>query len=286
MTSSPSSKLDSFPAGLPQSGVPLSLAGRTALITGGSRGIGAATVRMFRQAGARVAFSYQSATETANKLVAECGGQDEHGRATCIAIQQELATAEDGQALVASAVRALGRLDCLVVNHGIWPSHDAPIAEMATSQWRGTLGINLDSAFGLVQAAVAEMKAQPQSEFSSARGHIVLVSSTAGQRGEAFHADYAASKGALISLTKSLSSELAGQGIYANCVAPGWVATEMSQAVLNDPAVSGKIMSVIPLGRVGSVEEIAGPILFLCTPLAGFCSGEIFNVNGGAVLVG
>jgi 3-oxoacyl-[acyl-carrier protein] reductase len=281
MTSSPSSKLDSLPAGSPQAGVPLSLAGRTALITGGSRGIGAATVRMFRQAGARVAFSYQSATETANKLAAECGGGDQ-----CIPIQQDLATAEDGQALVASAVRALGRLDCLVVNHGIWPSHDAPIAEMATSQWRGTLGINLDSAFGLVQAGVAAMKAQPQSEFSSARGHIVLVSSTAGQRGEAFHADYAASKGALISLTKSLSSELAGQGIYANCVAPGWVATEMSQAVLSDPAVSGKIMSVIPLGRVGSVEEIAGPILFLCTPLAGFCSGEIFNVNGGAVLVG
>src|ERR1700688_1513759 len=95
------------------SGVPLSLAGRTALITGGSRGIGAATVRMFRQAGARVAFSYQSATATANALAAECGGGNE-----CVALQQDLATAEDGRALVASAVRALGRLDCLVVNHG------------------------------------------------------------------------------------------------------------------------------------------------------------------------
>jgi 3-oxoacyl-[acyl-carrier protein] reductase len=262
-------------------GVSLSLAGRTALITGGSRGIGAAPVRLFRQAGARVAFSYQSAAATANALAAECVGPE-----NCVAIQQDLATADDGRALVAAAVNALGRLDCLVVNHGVWPAHDAPIAEMATSQWRGTLGINLDSAFGLVQASVAQMQTQPQSEFSSARGHIVLVSSTAGQRGEAFHADYAASKGALISLTKSLSSELAGQGIYANCVAPGWVATEMSQGVLSDPAVSGKIMSVIPLGRVGSVDEIAGPILFLCTPLAGFCSGEIFNVNGGAVLVG
>jgi 3-oxoacyl-[acyl-carrier protein] reductase len=292
MTSTPASKLTSVSTTLNQAGnqagVPLSLAGRTALITGGSRGIGAATVRLFRQAGARVAFSYQSAATTANALAAECGGGDDHedGRAECVALQQDLATAEDGRALVASAVRALGRLDCLVVNHGIWPSHDAPIAAMPTAQWRGTLGINLDSAFGLVQAAVAQMQAQPQSEFCSARGHIVLVSSTAGQRGEAFHADYAASKGALISLTKSLSSELAGQGIYANCVAPGWVATEMSQAVLNDPATSSKIMSVIPLGRVGSVEEIAGPILFLCTPLAGFCSGEIFNVNGGAVLVG
>jgi 3-oxoacyl-[acyl-carrier protein] reductase len=280
MTSSSTSKLS--PVSTPSiPGVSLSFAGRTALITGGSRGIGAATVRLFRQAGARVAFSYQSATETAKALAAECGGED-----LCIPIQQNLATAEDGQALIAAATEALGRIDCLVVNHGIWPSHDAPIAEMANTQWRGTLSVNLDSAFGLVQAGVAQMKAQPQSDVTSARGHIVLVSSTAGQRGEAFHADYAASKGALISLTKSLSSELASEGIYANCVAPGWVATEMTLSVLQDPAISGKIKSVIPLGRVGAVDEIAGPILFLCTPWAGFCSGEIFNVNGGAVLVG
>jgi len=263
----------------PATGVPLSLAGRTALITGGSRGIGAATVKLFRQAGARVAFSYQSATATADALAAQCGGP-----ASCVAIRQDLATAEDGQALVAAAVQAFGRLDCLVVNHGIWPSHDAPIAEMSVDQWRTTLGVNLDSAFGLVQAAVAQMKSQPAA--NGARGHIVLVSSTAGQRGEAFHADYAASKGALISFTKSLSSELAGQGIYANCVAPGWVATEMSQATLKDPEISRRILSTIPLGRVGSVDEIAAPILFFCTPWAGFCSGEIFNVNGGAVLVG
>ena len=127
------------------------------------------------------------------------------------------------------------------------------------------------------------MKHQPA---KGTRGHIVLVSSTAGQRGEAFHADYAASKGALISLTKSLSSELAGQGIYVNCVAPGWVATEMSAAALEDPETRMKIFGTIPLGRVGAVREIAGPILFLCTPLAGFISGEVLNVNGGAVLVG
>jgi 3-oxoacyl-[acyl-carrier protein] reductase len=155
---------------------------------------------------------------------------------------------------------------------------------MTVEQWRGTLGVNLDSAFGLVQAAVAQM--QRQAPIAGARGHVVLVSSTAGQRGEAFHADYAASKGALISLTKSLSSELAGEGIYCNCVAPGWVATEMSVAALEHPETSKKVLATIPLGRPASVEEIAGPILFLCTPLAGFISGEIFNVNGGAVLVG
>ncbi len=261
------------------SGVSLSLAGKVALITGGSRGIGAATVRMFRQAGARVVFSYRSAEAQAGALVEECGGGE-----VCRGVQQELAAAEDGQALVAAAVEAFGRVDCLIVNHGIWPPHDAPIGTMTVEQWRGTLGVNLDSAFGLVQAAVAQMQAQAPA--GEARGHIVLVSSTAGQRGEAFHADYAASKGALISLTKSLSSELAGQGIYCNCVAPGWVVTEMSAAALEHPETSKRVMATIPLGRAARVEEIAGPILFLCTPLAGFVSGEIFNVNGGAVLVG
>lgn len=266
---------------IPETGVPLSLGGRIALITGGSRGIGAATVRLFRKAGAKVAFSYQSATATAEALAADCGGPGQ-----CIAIRQDLATADDGRALVAAAVAAFGRLDCLVVNHGIWPSHDAPIATMSTEQWRKTLGINLDSAFGLVQATVAQMQIQPASEVTNAKGHIVLVASTAAQRGEAFHADYAASKGALVSLTKSLSSELAGHGIYCNCVAPGWVSTEMSQAALKEPETSKKVLATIPLGRVGHVDEIAGPILFLCTPFAGFCSGEIFNVNGGAVLTG
>jgi 3-oxoacyl-[acyl-carrier protein] reductase len=155
---------------------------------------------------------------------------------------------------------------------------------MTTAQWQGTLGTNLDSVFGVVRAAVAQMQSQPL--VNGVRGHIVLVSSTAGQRGEAFHADYAATKGALISLTKSLSTELIGQGIHCNCVAPGWVATEMTTDVLSNPETSKKLLSLIPLGRAAHVDEIAAPILFLCTPLAGFISGEIFNVNGGAVLVG
>ncbi len=260
------------------SGTHLSLAGRTALITGGSRGIGAACVRLFRHAGARVAFSYQSAREQAEALVAQLGGP-----ASCIALQQDLATPEHGQTLVETAVAALGQLDILVVNHGVWPAHDQPIDTMPLQQWRATLAINLDSTFGLVQAATAHMLTHPA---TGVRGHIVLVASTAAQRGEAFHTDYAASKGALISLTKSLSSELAPRGILANCVAPGWVATEMSAAALSDPETSNKATSLIPLGRVGHVDEIAGPILFLCTPLAGFISGEILNINGGAVLVG
>ena len=260
--------------------VPLSLEGKSVLITGGSRGIGAATVRLFHEAGARVAFSYRSARVAAEKLVSELGEG-------CIAIKQELASAEQGRALVEKAVAALGRLDVLVANHGVWPPDDAPIAGMREEQWRSTLAVNLDSVFGLTQAAVAQMLRQGRSAAADQpAGHIVFVSSTAGQRGEAGHADYAASKGAIISLTKSLSSELAPQGILVNCVAPGWVETDMSASTLADPAAGGKVFSAIPLGRAARPMEIAGPILFLCTPLAGFVSGEIFNVNGGAVLAG
>lgn len=266
-------------------GVSLRLDEKVALITGGSRGIGAETVRLFTLAGARVAFSYARAQERAETLAASSGGPE-----YCRAIQQDLRTPADGRALVASAVAAFGRLDVLVVNHGIWPPEDAPISTMSDSQWRETLGVNLDSVFGLVQAATGQMlqqdrltaEAPPQNTI----GHIVLISSTAGQRGEAYHADYAATKGALISLTKSLSSELAPKGILVNCVAPGWVVTEMSAGTLNHPEVGAKIAAGIPVGRPGDVREIAGPVLFLCTPLAGFISGEVLNVNGGAVLVG
>jgi 3-oxoacyl-[acyl-carrier protein] reductase len=278
-------------------GVSLSLDGKVVLVTGGSRGIGAATVRLFRQAGARVVFSYRSAERQAKELVGECGGEG-----LCRAVKQELATVEDGQALVAAAAGVWGRLDCLVVNHGIWPAHDQPIATMSAEQWRGTLGVNLDSVFGLVQAAVAVMLGQAAGDVAelstthvsearhgapgSTLGHVVLIASTAAQRGEAFHADYAASKGALISLTKSLSSELGPQGILCNCVAPGWVRTEMSEGTLRDPVASKKALGLIPLGRAAEPEEIAGPVVFLCTKWAGFCSGEVFNVNGGAVLAG
>jgi 3-oxoacyl-[acyl-carrier protein] reductase len=259
--------------------VPLSLKNKIVLITGGSRGIGAAAVRLFHQAGARVAFNYRSARSAAEALAAELGSN-------CIAIEQELSTPEHGRALVAKTIEAYGRIDALIANHGIWPPHDSPIASMPEKQWRSTLAVNLDSVYGLTQAAVAQMLRQGRPLADQPAGHIVFVSSTAGQRGEANHADYAASKGALISLTKSLSSELAPQGISINCVAPGWVRTDMSAAALDDPASSTSIFNSIPLRRAARPIEIAGPILFLCTPYAGFISGEILNVNGGAVLVG
>jgi len=258
--------------------VPLSLSGKVALISGGSRGIGAACVRMFAAAGAKVVFSYRSARAQADALAKECG------EAACRPVARNLDNPEAARALVAETVKHFGRLDILVANHGVWPAEDVPIERMSDAQWRSTMSINLDGVFGLVKHAVAQMKAQPGR--GSLAGHIVLISSTSGQRGEAFHCDYSATKGAIISMTKSLAAELASAGIYVNCVAPGWVDTDMSAAALADPKTGVAIRSTIPLGRVGKPEEIAGPVLFLCTEHAGFITGEVFNVNGGAVLVG
>src|ERR1700688_1305207 len=258
--------------------IPLSLSGRVALITGGSRGIGAATVRLFTSAGAKVVFTYNKARSQAEALAKECGEPN------CRPLAANLTSAGSAQSAVADAAKIFGRLDILVANHGVWPVPDVPIEKMTEEQWRSTLSINLDAVFGLVKYTVAQMKAQPRN--AGAAGHIVLISSTSGQRGEAFHCDYAATKGALISMVKGLSTELATAGIYVNSVAPGWVDTDMATAALNDPQTREKIFRNIPLGRVGTPEEIAGPILFLCTPYAGFITGEIFNVNGGAVLVG
>ncbi|PYX27492.1 MAG: short-chain dehydrogenase [Acidobacteria bacterium] len=258
--------------------IPLSLSGKVALITGGSRGIGAATVRMFTNAGAKVVFSYRKARSEAEALVKDCGA------ATCLAIASNLDTPQAAKALVAETVKHFGRLDILVANHGVWPVEDVPIERMSDEQWRSTLSVNLDGVFGLVKHAVAQMKQQPRK--GSAAGHIVLISSTSGQRGEAFHCDYSASKGALISMVKGLSTELASDGIYVNSVAPGWVDTDMSRGALEDPKGGEEIRRTIPLGRVGKPEEIAAPVLFLCTEHASFITGEVFNVNGGAVLAG
>lgn len=254
--------------------VSLSLNHKIAVITGGSRGIGAATVRMFCAAGARVLFNYVQAKDAAEKLALECGAE------RCLAVQADLSGTAAGEALVHAAVERFGRLDILVANHGVWPPEDVSIDRMSDAQWRSTLAINLDSVFSLVKHSVAQMKKQ------GSGGHIVLVSSTAGQRGEAFHADYAATKGAVISMVKGLSTELVSDRIYVNCVAPGWVATDMTASTLADPVARAKVFATIPMGRVATPEEIAAPILFLCTPHAGFITGEVLNVNGGAVLVG
>ncbi len=256
--------------------IPLSLSGKVALISGGSRGIGAATVRMFTAAGAKVVFSYRSAREQAEALAEQCGST------VCHPVECDLNSPESARALVAKAVKHFGRLDILIANHGVWPAEDVAIEKMSDEQWRSTMSINLDGVFGLVKHGVAQMKVQPD----TTSRHIVLISSTSGQRGEAYHCDYSATKGAIISMTKSLAAELARDNIYVNCVAPGWVNTDMSAGTLADPRAGEEIRRTIPLGRVGTPEEIAAPVLFLCTEHAAFITGEIFNVNGGAVLAG
>jgi 3-oxoacyl-[acyl-carrier protein] reductase len=252
----------------------IDLTGNVALITGGSRGIGAACVKLFTQAGASVMFSYQKEAELAEKLAIACGPE------FCSARQSDLIGEGAEEALVQQTLDRYGHLDILVVNHGVWPPKDQPIDRLSDEQWCHTMAVNLDSVFLLLKAAVRAMKKAKRG------GHIVLVSSTAGQRGEAFHADYAATKGALISMAKGLSTELARDRIYVNCVAPGWVETDMSASTMAQPEQQKRIFASIPLGRIGRPEEIAAPILFLCTPLAGFITGEVVNVNGGAVLVG
>jgi len=252
----------------------LSLQGQVALITGGSKGIGAAAVQLFVRAGARVVFNYLRAKDDAEQIAQACG------RDLCHPVQADLNGTAAAESLVQAAVERFGALDALVVNHGIWPPNDAGIDVMSDEQWRNTLAINLDSAFALTKHAVAQMKRQGRG------GSVVLISSTAGQRGEANHCDYAATKGALISMAKGLATELAAFGIRVNCVAPGWVDTPMTTSTLADPQRKQQIHSTIPLRRVGTPDEIAAPILFLCTQHAAFITGEVLNVNGGAVLVG
>jgi 3-oxoacyl-[acyl-carrier protein] reductase len=250
----------------------ISLAGQRILVTGGSRGIGRATALLCARAGADVGITYHSARAEAEAVAREVrqldrrsyvGGGD-LGDPDCVA------------QLMREVGAAFGGLDGLVVNHGIWPPADTPLAEMTLQRWQQTMRTNLDAVFHVTRAGIAMMQG---------RGRIVMIGSTAGQRGEAMHADYAASKGAMISLVKSLAVEC-GPGITVNCVAPGWVDTAMSSAALDDPAQRPAIEAAIPLKRVAAAEDIAGPVLFLLSDLARHITGEILNVNGGSVLCG
>ena len=253
----------------------ISLAGKAALITGGSRGIGAAAVKMFAQAGADVVFNYHRNREAAAQVEQEAR---KHGTRV-ESLKADLGRMAGAQKLVNYTAARLGRLDILVANAGIWNSEDAPIEKITEREWDEMVRVNLKSVYAVTHFAVARMIAQRS-------GRIIAISSTAGQRGEAFHAHYAATKGAVISFVKGLSTELARYNILVNCVAPGWVDSDMSKPVLATKAGWKIVTSTIPLGRVGTPEEIAGPILFLASDLATFVTGEILNVNGGAVLCG
>jgi 3-oxoacyl-[acyl-carrier protein] reductase len=253
----------------------ISLAGKAALITGGSRGIGAAAVKLFAQAGADVIFSYNANKEAAKQVEQEAA---KHGTRV-EAFKADAGKHEDNRKLVEFCVKRLGRLDILVANAGIWNLEDLPIEKMTEKQWDEMMRVNLKSVYSIIHFAVPQMIKQKS-------GRIIPISSTAGQRGESFHTHYGASKGAIISLTKGLAAELARHGILVNSVAPGWVATDMSNPVLATKAGKKMAESAIPLGRAATAEEVAGPILFLASDLANFIHGEVLNVNGGSVLCG
>jgi len=263
------------------------LSGKVALVTGGSRGIGAATVRLFAQAGADVAFTYRTRGAEAERIVGEVGdGGGGAGAAVrsggrgprAAAYQLDLADPAAHDRLVADVVRAFGGLDFYVANAGIWPHEDVPVRDLDDARWAETMRVNLDAVFFGCRAALRVLRPG---------GSIVIVTSTAGQRGEGFHADYAATKGALIAFVKSLAVE-AAPAITVNSVAPGWVDTEMcTEAFAEDGGQARRrIEAGIPLRRVATPDDIAGPIVFLCTTLGRHITGEILNVNGGAVLCG
>ena len=248
------------------------LAGKRALVTGGSRGIGGAIAELFAEYGVHVAIGYRSRKEDAARMVERRGKSG----VTAAAFSTDIASREGADRLVQQAVGTLGGLDFFVHSAGIWPADDVPVADMDDQRWRHTMAENVDAMFYTTRAAARVL---------SDNGRMVLIASTAGQRGEAFHADYAASKGAMISYVKSMCIELAKRGITVNSVAPGWVDTEMCEKPFSDGGKEA-IGRNIPIGRVAAPRDIAGPTVFLCSDLARHITGEIVNVNGGSVLVG
>jgi 3-oxoacyl-[acyl-carrier protein] reductase len=252
-------------------GVMLGLRGKRALVTGGSRGVGRATALLLARAGVDVGIGYHSRDADAKAVV-------EQARALGVrafAQASDVSTPWGAEMLFERCLVELGGVDLFVANAGIWVPDEVAVAGMTDAQWDRTMAANLTSVFQTVRLAA---------RFVGDGGRIVIVSSTAGQRGEAYHADYAASRGALISFTKAVAVELAERDVTVNCVAPGWIDTEMVEKPLSEGRA--RIEAGIPLRRVASADDVAGPIVFLCSVLARHVTGEILNVNGGSVLCG
>ncbi len=251
--------------------IKIDLSGKIALISGGSRGIGAAIAATLAEAGADIAFTYAQHKKDAaatERVIRKLGRR-------CLSIKADARRADHVRSAVRKTVSVFGRIDILVNNAGIWKYGE--IGAMTERQWDETLDINLKGVFLLSNEVVPFMKKQ-------GGGKIINISSTAGQRGEPFHSHYAASKGGIIALTKSLGPELAPFNISVNCVAPGWVETDMTVDDLRDPKSGNDIRRAIPRGRVATPKEIAGSVLFLASELSQHLIGSIISVNGGSVL--
>lgn len=244
---------------------------KKALITGGSRGIGRATALLFARAGCDVAISFQKQKEAAEKVrekIEKIGSE-------CLVFQADISQKKDVNFMIEELIKKWARIDILVNNAGIWTYGE--MGSMSEEVWAETMKINLDGVFFTCNVVVPFMKKEK-------RGWIINVSSTAAIRGESFHSHYAASKGAVVSLTKSLASELAPYNIRVNCVAPGWVETDMCSEVFENPDFRREVQESIPLKRIPTPDDIAGPILFLASDFAQHITGEVLNVNGGSVL--
>jgi len=250
----------------------LSFKNKSVLVTGGGRGIGAATVELFSKLGANVSFNYHSNENAANHLLENLlKYSGKYFAESC-----DVSDYNQVKAFVERTIEKFSVIDILVNNAGIWEYGD--IENMSVDDWQRTLRINLDSVFYFTKEVVKYMKKKKIS------GRIINIASTAGQRGEAFHSHYAASKGAIISFTKSLATELGPDGITVNCVAPGWVNTDMArEAIMKE---RDKILADIPIKKIPVAQDIAGPIVFLASDWAKAITGEILNVNSGSVLCG
>ena len=247
----------------------LDLSGTTALVTGGTRGIGRAVVTALAQAGANVAFTYRASQEAADALVAEL----EAGGTEAFGIQAEASDAAQAEAAVNAVVEKWGRIDALVVNAGI--TRDGLMIRMTEADWKAVIDTNLTGAFHVCKAAYRPMMKQRG-------GAIVTLASVVGVTGNAGQANYAASKAGLIGFTKSLAKELAGRGVRANVVAPGYIATDMTAAV-SEKAMEG-IQAQIPLGKAGQPEDVANAVVWLCSPAAAYVTGHVLHVDGGMAM--
>jgi len=250
---------------------------RRVLITGGTRGLGRATALLFAAQGARVVLMYERDEAAANDTRDEVLKHLQRSSKNVCTLMKMPVHDEYAWVKASESIRqSLGGVDIVVANAGIWKR--GPLETMTASQFRETMEVNMTGTFLAAKFGAALMQRG---------GAIVIVSSTAGQRGESEHSHYAASKGAQISFTKSLAVELAPRGIRVNCVAPGWINTEMTADALNDPITQSRIQQQIPLQRIAEPSEVAEAILFLASNTrAGFITGEILNVTGGAVLCG
>ena len=251
----------------------LELGGRVALVSGGSRGIGRALVERLAEAGTHAAFNYARDERAAAEVLRAA---EERG-VKALARKADVSSVREASELVEATVGEFGRLDFLICNAGVWEG--AAVEELSEELWDRVLDVNLKGTWTLCRAAVPHMKRQ-------GFGRIVVVSSTAGQRGEAYVSNYAASKGGQISFVKSLAAELAPHGVTVNAVAAGWVLTEMTEKVFADAEFRRQIERTIPLGRVAAADDVARPVLFLCSAWARHITGEVLNINGGSVLCG